>query len=274
MNNTNLHIYEKLMDCYNSGDFWNIFFDISEDVIYDSNDEFKIQGRGTFKTYFSHLGYEMVKNNQHSIASLAELNSINSFNHKHHAIKQSDEKESFVDGEIAILLRSDILTRPNSIVFLEFNDEGLIKGMYLTYASYYSYTEIQNNNKLSYFELNNLAIDEAEKLFKSQGFTVERTEIQVQTIPHLRIYGADEYNFNVFICADNYPFTGQSNKKVEDYLVFSGMLNFIDTKFMYAQVLGKGKQREIILPNDSYSIDFKTVIDISQYHQTIGDMNK
>lgn len=273
MNNTNLPIYERLVDSYNSGDFDLFFNHISDDIVFKTFNNFKFKGSGTFITYFSQIGREMIKNNQHSMATLAELNNINFQNHKHYANPDCDKEETFPIGELAVLLRSDIFTRPHSIVFLEFNDKNEIKGMYITNAYEYSYTEINNSKALSCFELNKLAIDEAEKLFLSQGFYVERTEIQVQTLPHLRIIGAYEYNFNVFVFADNYPFSGQRNKKVEDYLVFSGMLNNIDTKFMYAQVKGLGKRSEVLLPKDRYSVEFTKIKDISQFHHGIGDIN-
>lgn len=131
MNNTNLPIYERLVDCYNSGDFDNFFDHISEDIVFKTHNNFKFKGSGTFKTYFSHIGREMIKNNEHSMASLAELNNINFPNYKYHAIEGCDEKVTFPIGEIAILLCSDILTRPHSIVFLEFNDKNQIKGIYI-----------------------------------------------------------------------------------------------------------------------------------------------
>ena len=92
MNNTNLPIYEKLVDSYNSGDFVLFFNHISDDIVFKTFNNFKIKGSGTFITYFSHIGREMIKNNQHSMASLAELNNINFQNHKHYANPDCDKE--------------------------------------------------------------------------------------------------------------------------------------------------------------------------------------
>jgi len=274
MNNTNLHIYEKLMDCYNSGDFWDFFDYVSDDIHFSRDKEFKIDGKGTFKTYFDTIGYEMTENNTHSIASLGELITRNKcINYKKKIHQESNDNDTYPDGEIVLLLRTDQFTRPNQIIFLEFNDKGQVNGMYQSYAYQFEYQESKLSNALSIFELNMLAIDEAEKLFKSQGFHVERTEIQVQTLPHLKIYGADEYDFNVFVFADNYPFSGQRNKKVEDYLIFEGVLNDVSTKFVYAQVKGIGNNDSKILPNARYSVDFKQIKEISHLLHITGERN-
>ena len=266
MNNTNLPIYEKLIESYNSGYFWDFLDYISADVVFKTHDNFKFTGSGTFKTYFAHLGREMIKNNEHSFASLAELNNINSSNYKYHAIEGCDEKEKFPEGEIVILLRSDILMQPHSIVFLEFDDNNHVKGMYITNRFHYSYTEIKNSKTLSYFELNSLALDKAEQLYKSQGFTVKRAEIQVQTIPYLEIYGVEEYDFNVFVLADNYPFIGKLDKRIEEYLVMAGNLDYMPTKILTMQAVGNEYDKSLIKNKTNFTFDIKMNRDYGLYH--------
>lgn len=93
--------------------------------------------------------------------------------------------------------------------------------------------------------------------------------MQVQTLSHLRIYGADEYDFNVFVFENNYQFSGQKNKKVEDYHIFDGDLDYVSTKLVYAQVKELGDNKSKILPNNRYSVEFKIIKDISLIHHIL-----
>ena len=58
MNNTNLPIYEQLVDSYNSGDFDLFFNHIASDITFKTYNNFKFKGAGTFITYFSHRSEE------------------------------------------------------------------------------------------------------------------------------------------------------------------------------------------------------------------------
>jgi hypothetical protein len=269
MNNTNLHIYESLVDAYNSGNFWYFYEYVSEDIRFSTVDNIKFEGKGTFKTYFSHISHEMVKNNTHSIASLGQLkknrNSLNLNKLSQFSIPSSNntDNESSPNDEFIVLLRNNRFTKPKYIILFKFNDKNLIVGMDINHSYDYDYVEIKNNNSLSYVQLTELAIDEAEKLYKSQGFTVERTEMEVHTLPHLRIYGTDEYYLNVFLLVDNYPFSGHTDENIENYLVFTGNIDFLHTKIVSIQVEGKGEKRHEILKNDRYSISVEKTKEFS-----------
>lgn len=70
----------------------------------------------------------------------------------------------------------------------------------------------------------------------------------------------------MFVLADNYPFSGKLDSRIEEYFVMSGNLDFMPTKILSMQAIGKDDNKSLIKNKHRCTINITKNRDYDLYH--------